>query len=98
MKKFFLSVLFLLLSSNLAAAYYGASNLGYSGYPSHSCREPTQPLSDDSYLWQSFIGEVEIYERCINDYVEAAKNDQKRIVEKANEAVNDYNSFVRYNS
>ena len=64
----------------------GSSNLSLSSYPEHSCRKPYPPFDDY---------DLDRYKRCISEYIEGAANDQKRITEKANEAVEEYNKFVR---
>ena len=74
---------------------FGDSNLGIFGYPDNECHEPTKPYSNDEYLWRSFQADVELYDQCIRKYLEAAENDRKRVIEKADEAVQKYNRFVR---
>lgn len=59
------------------AFVYGGSNLGYLGYPEPRCYIP---YNGDNWQKQEYV-------RCINDYVENAQNDIKRIREKAEDAV-----------
>ena len=84
------------------SAYVGGSSnfSGFRGYPDHDCikpYEPTKPYSFESQWdvdqWNSEVEtynyEWQTYVNCINEYVDAASNDIKRIREKANEAIND---------
>ena len=86
------------------AIVIGGSNLGVFGYPSHQCSapysKPHKPFSFSSQ-WEvdRYNSEVENYNRelrefmdCIEEYVENAKNDIRRVREKANEAINEANS------
>ena len=86
-----LFILGLFFSSNIAGAFvFGSSNLGMFGYPDHTCTKPFKPYSFDSqYEVDNYNLEVQMYVDCINDYVEAARNDIDRIVEKANQAVSE---------
>ena len=94
-KVLYLFLILLLLSAGPALSAFGLSNLGFSGYPKHSCYPPSKPFSDDEWAWERFKSDATQFERCINDYLEAAENDQRRIVEGVNDAVSDYNFFVR---
>ena len=77
------------------AAVYGSSNLGYRGYPEPDCIQPVPPYSRESWAWRAFQSELEMYKMCIQDYVEAAENDRRRVLERANEAIDDYNMFIQ---
>lgn len=79
---------------------FGKSNLGFSGYPSHSCIAPSEPYKpfsfNDEWELNNYKNEIESYNRdleefigCITDYVAAAKNDIEVITNKANEAVHE---------
>ena len=83
----------------------GPSNLGMFGYPQHNCSppysKPYKPYSFDSQ-WEvdNYNAEVEaynyeigIYFDCINEYLEAANNDIKRISERMDEAIDEANSL-----
>ena len=91
---FFVLFLFL-LSSGPAFSRYGSSNMGIGGYPESSCTEPHPPYTNDKWAWDNFKEEVSSYGRCVNDYVEAAKNDQEEITEKANQTIREYNNFIQ---
>lgn len=75
------------------ALVFGGSNLGIFGYPDHTCSKPYKPYSFTAQ-WEvdQFNSELTAYYSCIDEYVENAKNDIDRIIEKANEAVDDVNS------
>ncbi|HIC40882.1 MAG TPA: hypothetical protein EYO74_05710 [Piscirickettsiaceae bacterium] len=72
------------------------------GYPSHDCYKPIKPYKpisfDDQWSVDQYNMEVEnynsqlqIYISCIEDFVDNANNDIKRIREKAEEAINEAN-------
>jgi hypothetical protein len=93
-----------IVSSNAFAIVFGGSNLGILGYPSHDCSAPySKPIKPYSFSsqWEvdRYNSEVENYNnqlrefiRCIEKYVDNAKNDIQRVKEKANEAINEANS------
>ena len=94
-------VLVITLSSANAFAYvYGGSNLSLTGYPEHSCFKPNKPYKPISFSNQwdvdSYNSQVDHYNMqwnqyisCINEYVDNAKNDIKRVTEKAQEAIDE---------
>lgn len=96
MKKILL-ITFMLLLTEIQDVYgyvYGETNFDFLGYPDPSCSEPFVPYGGDSASWKIFKIEFEEYARCIERYLEGAQNDQKRIIEKANEVIDGYNLFV----
>lgn len=80
---------------NAAMAYvFGGSNLGFLGYPKHSCSQPYKPFQFTSQSQVNmYNADLEVYFNCIDSYVENAKNDIDRIIEAANEAISEANSF-----
>ena len=80
--------IFVILACSIpAVAYvYGGTNFGYSGYPDPNCY-----LFDTSDSYQR-----DAYVRCINEYVENASNDIKRIKEKAAQAADDAERKLRF--
>lgn len=88
MNKVFLSLVCLVVITNASAhAYvYGGTNFSFSGYPQHSCY-----FYDNSDKWYR-----ENYIRCINEYVENASNDIKRIREQAQETVDEAKRKLMY--
>ena len=84
-----------LVAGSAYAFVIGPTNFGFGGYPDPSCTQPYVPYSSDKYAWQSFQYDLEKYKSCIQEYLEAAENDKKRISEKANEAIDNFNRFVR---
>ena len=97
MKKLMLAMVTgaLCLGGVTAWAYYGSSNLDVFGYPDPDCHEPIIPYDRSEYAIDAFNMELNSYRMCIEQYLEAAKNDQQMIMEKHNEVVNRYNRFVR---
>lgn len=81
MNKVFLLLVCLVVITDVSAhAYvYGGTNFSFSGYPQHSCY-----LYDNSDKWYR-----EDYIRCINEYIENASNDIKRIKEQAQETADE---------
>ncbi|TSK09110.1 MAG: hypothetical protein FPO08_07395 [Geobacter sp.] len=87
----------LLVASTANAFVIGGSNLGFSGYPDHSCDKPTPPhtpLYRDELSVTMYNTDVERYNRdletyidCIKTYLENARNDIQRIEEKYDETV-----------
>ena len=81
-------------SYQCVAGVSGGSNLGLSGYPEHSCGlKPMEPLAE-TYMrdsdWETVINDMQMdghdtllsmYVDCINEYVDNANNDIKRIRE-----------------
>lgn len=95
MKKLIVIVLLTFISIPAWAYVVGTTNFMPNTYPDHFCREPVRPFSDDSSSWSFFEREVAEYGRCIEEYVEAAENDRRRILDKANDAIHEYNNFIR---
>ena len=92
------------VSSGALALVFGGSNLGLFGYPSHTYSPPySKPYKPYSFSsqWEidqynseveNYNYEMRSYRDCIREYVDNAKNDIKRIKEKANEAISEANS------
>ncbi len=98
-----IAILAIALSTPVAAVVFGGSNLGYGGYPDHSCFKPSKPLKpyslDSQWEIDSYNSEVEAYNsemsryiNCINDYVENGNNDIKRIREAVSSAIDEAKS------
>lgn len=77
------------------AQVLGSTNLGFGGYPDPSCHTPHQPYAEASEsAWRSFKTDVEIYIDCVNEYVEAADNDAKRIHQSQDDALSEAKRFL----
>ena len=76
------------------AVVFGPSNLGLGSYPSPRCYEPAIPYGNDEYSWSSFRRQANEYIDCINEYVEAADNDVRRIRDEQEEAIQDAENFL----
>lgn len=65
--------------------------------PSHTCSKPYVPtsFSSNSEL-ESFKLDVEQYKRCIEDFVNDQKDAIKKHKEAADDAIDEWNSFVNY--
>lgn len=98
-----ISIILLFPLSSTQAIVFGGSNLGIFGYSDHECTPPSKPYKPYSFSSQyqidAYNAEVEQYNSkmrryrdCIIEYVENAENDIKRVVEKANEAIDQLNS------
>lgn len=65
--------------------------------PSHSCTKPYKPYQfRDEWELRNFRDEVEDYKNCINDFVEEQNDAIRRHEDAAQEAIDEWNSFVRY--
>ena len=105
MKKL-LTLILCLIPISAEAFYYGGTNLNSFGepYPSFDEIEPSQPFSkDDDFANQQYRDEVEEYIRQAEEYIENGNNDIKRIIDKqkeakskAEQAIDEYNNWVRY--
>ena len=95
MKKIILVALFLMGAVPAWAYVLGPSNFVIGGYPDHRCTEPFLYPDMDEFAYQTFKISLAEYTSCIEDYVAAAENDQKRVLESANEAIEEYNNFIR---
>jgi hypothetical protein len=83
-------------------AAHGGSNLGWSGYPDHSCSEPfymnTKPSSFTSqdevdnwnYQVRDYNSQMETFRTCINRYIKNGSSDIKEIREKQEDAISDW--------
>lgn len=101
MNKRIISILLVLLFPLSAyAVVFGGSNLGFGGYPSHDCIKPTKPFKPYSFnsQWEvdSYNSQVDLYNsqlqqylNCIDECIENADSDIKRIKEKAQEAIDE---------
>ena len=93
----------LLVLTNSSIAVYGGSNLGWSGYPDHSCSEPfylgsppsftTQSEVDDwNYKVRDYNSQMKEFSTCINEYIKNGNNDMERIQEGQEGAISDWNN------
>ena len=65
--------------------------------PSHSCSKPFKPYSfDDQREYDQFLAEVERYKACIDDFVEEQQDAIRKHQNAAEEAIDDWNNFVRW--
>ena len=65
--------------------------------PSHSCTKPYKPYEfKDQWEVDSFNDDVNRYKSCISDFVEEQNNEAQRHAEAAEEAIDEWNQYVRY--
>ncbi len=65
--------------------------------PSHQCSKPYVPTSFSSRSErESFKLDVEQYKRCIEDFVSEQEDAIKKHKEAADDAIDEWNSFVNY--
>lgn len=66
-------------------------------YPSHSCRKPYKPYKFTSE-WEAtqFNDDVQRYKRCISNFVEEQNEAAQRHHDAREEAIEEWNRFVRY--
>jgi len=61
------------------------------------CSKPYKPFKFSSeWQYKNFMEEVESFKECINDFVEEQNRVAKRAAEAAEEAIEEWNDFVRY--
>ena len=75
-------------------------NAGYgASYPLHNCEEPQglPPDRDDPYiLRQKYWDELDNYRDCIQAYIAKAKQDQRFIQERIDQANREYQRFMTF--
>lgn len=65
--------------------------------PSNSCSKPQKPYEfTDRWQVDQFNNEVEDYKRCISEFVEEQQEEAKHHEDAAQEAIDEWNHFVRY--
>lgn len=65
--------------------------------PSHSCRKPYKPYEFTSkYELETFNDDVKRYKKCISDFVEEQNEASKKHLEAGQDAIEDWNKYVRY--
>lgn len=65
--------------------------------PSHSCRKPYKSYKfEDQWAIDRFKREVETYKQCIADFVEEQNDEVEHHREAAEEAIEEWNSYVNY--
>lgn len=65
--------------------------------PSHSCTKPYKPFQFDSEAdFETFMYMVKNYKACIQDFVDEQEDRIKKHQNAIDEAIEDWNSFVRY--
>lgn len=96
MKRLFLIII--LLSASLISDTFT---------PSHYCSKPSKPYKPYSFSsqWEldnykndmeSFYNDVETYKSCIKDFVEEQNDAVRKHNNAAEDAINEWNSFVNY--
>lgn len=61
-------------------------------YPAENCRSPLRPLGGDSAReWAAYREDMLRYRACVDAYVRVARDDMRRIQERIDKAVRDYN-------
>lgn len=80
----------------------GGTNFGVMGYPKFDKYAPSKPFSRDQFSADSYKRQMQEFMDEAKTYMENARNDKKRIdnaiadaIDKNNEAVEDYNRWVR---
>lgn len=65
--------------------------------PNHSCNKPYKPVSfDDEWQISAFKTEVDLYKDCIEEFVEEQEDAIRNHKQAADEAIEEWNSYVRY--
>ena len=85
------------LCISLVLVFSANSALADSYTPSHYCSKPYKPFEFTSQ-WEvdSFLSDVENYKSCIEDFVEEQQDAIRKHQSAADEAIDEWNSFVRW--
>jgi hypothetical protein len=99
MKAAVLILAILLMASSAYGDCDAEGNVDY-GYPKHQCEQPAKPacLSDRSCSeddMANFKSELDNYKTCINAYIDKVKIDMDCAQQRASEAAEAYNEFVK---
>ena len=86
------------LAAVVAACCFAVPVVAQAEYvPTHDCTKPQKPYKFTSeWEVQSFKNDVEAYKRCIEDFVDEQNSAIKKHRAAASDAVDDWNSFVKY--
>ncbi|MDH0424153.1 hypothetical protein [Stutzerimonas stutzeri] len=85
---YFVFIIFIMSSSLSIADSY---------QPSHYCSEPDKPFEfEDEWELDNFNSEVEDYKQCISDFVDEQNAAVRHHQNAAQEAIDEWNSFVDY--
>lgn len=64
--------------------------------PAHGCRAPERPANDqDEARWQRFLSDVDAFRACISTFADDNRAAAQAHEQAANEAVAQWNAFVR---
>lgn len=90
------------ITADSSAEVQGGSNLGASGYPSHSCTRPTAKKPSGPTLFKNeaeldaynhsvdvYNAEAKPYMDCMQNYINSSYKDMERIKEKAQSALDE---------
>ncbi|MGL5125205.1 MAG: hypothetical protein ACRC6U_04375 [Fusobacteriaceae bacterium] len=90
MKKIILSVIYILLFQNTFSDFIEARP---------GCYKPSKPYEFNSQSeLDSYREDVEEYQECIINFIEKQQNEAKIHTEAANNAIEEWNNFVRWDS
>ena len=65
--------------------------------PSHYCRKPIKPYEfTDEWQITQFKNEVDRYKSCISDFIDEQNAEADKHRDAAEEAIEEWNSYVRY--
>ena len=88
------NIKYLILACGLGVASWASADMFT---PSHSCSKPYKPFEfDDQWAVDNFNNEVQTYKRCISDFVDEQNDAARDHQSAAEDAINEWNSFVNY--
>lgn len=91
MQKVLLLSSFIFLISPVSAYVSGGSNLGFMGYPECSCRKPMKTFISSKWELDDYKFQHARYIDCVNEYIDNANKDIRRIKEKAEQSLEEAN-------
>lgn len=89
-----LMVFVLVVPAALAYAY-DSLNFGFGRYPDMDCKKPFIPLKiTDQFEIDSLQYDIDQYTMCVEEYIEDAENDARRVLDKRDEAMEEFKRFI----
>ena len=65
--------------------------------PSHTCLKPSKPYEfNEQWEYDNFLAGVERYKACIDDFVDEQYEEAKKHQDAAEEAIEEWNNYVRW--
>ncbi len=84
-----------LIAGAMMSAFFAVSASADKITPTHSCKQPARPAKFKTEAEvNSYKAEIEVYRKCINDFIEEQNQAIERHRAAANQAITEWNFFV----